>query len=430
MRRCFVSGLALLGGFALAGPASALTVDCGQLLDVKTGQWRERVSIEVQDGKVAAVHAQSAERPGGERVDLGNYFCLPGLIDAHVHLASQIKDQTGALADKLFQNPADAAYQSVGFVEKTLLAGFTTVRDLGAEDNINISMKRAVEKGWISGPRILTAGKAIGSTGGHADPTDGLKREYMKDLGPADGIINSVEDARKAVRQRYKDGADVIKVMVTGGVLDLSASGDNAQLTEQEIRAIVATAKDYNFRVAVHAHGAEGIKRAIRAGVTSVEHGTYMDDAAITLLKEHGTWYVPTVSAGKFVANKAKEPGYFPPAIQTKALAIGPQIQGTLAKAYAAGVKIAFGTDTGVSPHGENAKEFVYMVEAGMPPLEAIRAATLHAAELIGQKEQLGSVEPGFQADLIAVEGDPLKEVSFLQRVRFVMKGGSVFRRP
>jgi len=430
MRRCFVSGLALLGGFALAGPASALTVDCGQLLDVKTGQWRERVSIEVQDGKVAAVRPQSAERTGGERVDLGNYFCLPGLIDAHVHLASQIKDQTGALADKLFQNPADAAYQSVGFLEKTLLAGFTTVRDLGAEENINISMKRAVEKGWIRGPRILTAGKAIGSTGGHADPTDGLKREYMKDLGPADGIINSVEDARKAVRQRYKDGADVIKVMVTGGVLDLSASGDNAQLTEQEIRAIVETAKDYNFRVAVHAHGAEGIKRAIRAGVTSVEHGTYMDDAAITLFKEHGTWYVPTVSAGKFVANKAKEPGYFPPAIQTKALAIGPQIQGTFAKAYAAGVKIAFGTDTGVSPHGENAKEFVYMVEAGMPPLEAIRAATLHAAELIGRKEQLGSVEPGLQADLIAVEGDPLKDVSFLQRVRFVMKEGLVFRRP
>jgi imidazolonepropionase-like amidohydrolase len=430
MRRCFVSGLALLGGFALAGPASALTVDCGRLLDVKTGQWRERVSIEVLDGKVAAVRPQSAERPGGERVDLGSYFCLPGLIDAHVHLASQVKDQLGALADKLFQNPADAAYQSVGFAEKTLLAGFTTVRDLGAEDNINISMKRAVEKGWIKGPRILTAGKAIGSTGGHADPTDALKREYMKDLGPADGIINSVEDARKAVRQRYKDGADVIKVMVTGGVLDLSASGDNAQLTEQEIRAIVETAKDYNFRVAVHAHGAEGIKRAIRAGVTSVEHGTYMDDAAIALFKEHGTWYVPTISAGRFVADKAKEPGYFPAAIRTKALAIGPLIQGTFAKAYAAGVKIAFGTDTGVSPHGENAKEFVYMVEAGMPPLEAIRAATSHAAELLGRKEQLGSVEPGFQADLIAVEGDPLKDVSLLQRVRFVMKDGLVFRRP
>ncbi len=200
MRRCFVSGFALLGGLALAGTASALTVDCGQLLDVKTGQWRERASIEVQDGKVAAVRPQSAERTGGERVDLGNYFCLPGLIDAHVHLASQIKDQTGALADKLFQNPADAAYQSVGFVEKTLLAGFTTVRDLGAEENINISMKRAVEKGWIRGPRILTAGKAIGSTGGHADPTDGLKREYMKDLGPADGIINSTAWRTRARR--------------------------------------------------------------------------------------------------------------------------------------------------------------------------------------------------------------------------------------
>src|SRR5262249_47565611 len=192
----------------------------------------------------------------------------------------------------------------------------------------------------------------------------------------------------------------------------------------------VETAKDYNFRVAVHAHGAEGIKRAIRAGVTSVEHGTYMDDVAISLFKEHGTWYVPTISAGKFVADKAKEPGYFPPAIRPKALAIGPLIQSTFAKAYAAGVKIAFGTDTGVSPHGENAKEFVYMVEAGMPPLETIRAATLHAADLIGRKEQLGSVEPGFQADLIAVEGDPLKNVSFHQRVRVAIKGGVVFRSP
>jgi imidazolonepropionase-like amidohydrolase len=431
MQRCFVSGFALLGVLSLGGTASALTVNCGQLLDVKSGQWRERVSIEVQDGKIAAVHPQNVDdRPNGERLDLNNYSCLPGLIDVHVHLDSQTKDQADTYADMLFQNPADAAYESVGFAEKTLLAGFTTVRDLGADDNINISMKRAVEKGWIKGPRILAAGKPIGSTGGHADPTDGLKREYMKDLGPADGVINSVDDARKAVRQRYKDGADVIKVMVTGGVLDLSGSGDNPQLTEQEIRAIVETAKDYNLRVAAHAHGAEGIKRAIRAGVTSVEHGTRMDDEAIALFKEHGTWYVPTLSAGKFVANKAKVPGYFPPIVQPKALDLGPQLQATFAKAYTAGVKIAFGTDTSVSPHGENAKEFVYMIEAGMPPVEAIRAATMRAAELIGRNEQLGSVEPGFLADLIAVEGDPVRDVSVLQRVRFVMKEGVVIRRP
>jgi imidazolonepropionase-like amidohydrolase len=409
-----------------APAAFALTVDCGRLLDVKSGQWRERVAIDVDNGKITAVHAQS----GKGAVDLNGYSCLPGLLDMHVHVAGQIKPRAESYADMLFQNPADAAFESVAYAERTLLAGFTTVRDLGADDNLNISMKRAVAKGWIKGPRIFAAGKALGSTGGHADPTDGLKKEYMKDLGAEDGIINSADDARKAVRQRYKDGADVIKVIDTGGVLDLSTSGDNAQLTEDEMRAVVLTAKDYNFRVAVHAHGAEGIKRALRAGVDSIEHGTYMDDECIKLFKQHDAWYVPTLSAGKFVAEKAQIADYFPPAVRPKALAIGPLMQGTFAKAYKAGVKIAFGTDSAVSPHGDNAKEFAYMVEAGMPALEAVRAATIRAADLLGQKGKVGVVEPGAFADVIAVEGDPLKDVTLLQHVRFVMKDGVVYAKP
>ncbi|HUS23695.1 MAG TPA: amidohydrolase family protein [Candidatus Binatia bacterium] len=413
---------------ALCAPAAwGATVDCGHLLDVKAGRWRENVRLTVESGHFAAV-APAAD--GGADVDLRALWCLPGLIDMHVHLTDQTKDQAHSFRDTVQRNLWDQAYESTGFAERTLLAGFTTVRDLGAEGALNVSLKHAIEQGWVRGPRMLTAGIAIGSTGGHADPTDGYKHEFAKAGGPADGVIDSVDDARKAVRARYKEGADLIKVMVTGGVLDLSASGDNAQLTEEEIRAIVATAKDYGFRVAVHAHGAEGMKRAIRAGVDSVEHGTYMDDEAMRLFRQKGTWYVPTLSAGRFCVEKAKLPDYFPAIIRPKALAIGPLMAGTFARAWKAGVKVAFGTDTGVSPHGENAKEFAYLAEAGMPAIEAIRAATLNAAELLRAGEKLGSVEPGYAADLIAVDGDALADVTRLQHVAFVMKAGSVVKTP
>ena len=325
--------------------------------------------------------------------------------------------------------PGTYAIRSVVYAERTLMAGFTTVRDVGDRFNLSIPLRDAIKEGLVPGPRIFTAATSLASTGGHGDGTNGLRADLQGDPGPREGIVNTVEDAKKAVRQRYKDGADLIKITATGGVLSLAKNGQNPQFGEEEIRAIVETARDYGFIVAAHAHGAEGMKRAIRAGVTSIEHGTYMDEETIELFKQHGTYFVPTIMAGRFVAEKAALDGYFPDLVRPKAAAIGPLIQETFARAYKAGVKIAFGTDSGVSPHGENAKEFEYMVEAGMPPMEAIRSATVAPAEMLGIYEDLGSLEPGKLADIVAVVGDPLEDVRRLQDVSFVMKEGVVYKR-
>jgi imidazolonepropionase-like amidohydrolase len=371
--------------------AATQTVDCGRLLDVQQGTWRERVSIVIENGSIVSVGPMTGA-PGN--IDLSRHACLPGLIDMHVHLTSETLPAVDAYRDRLTANPADMAYRSIKFAERTLMAGFTTVPDLGAADDLNIALKRAIAAGDVPGPRMFTAGKSLATTGGHADPTNNLSHflnEKIGTPGPVEGVLNSPEEARQAVRQRYKDGADLIKVTATGGVLSQAASGQNSQYTEDELRAAVTTAKDYGFRVAAHAHGAEGMKRALRAGVDSIEHGTLMDDEVITLFKKTGGWYVPTISAGRYVADKAKVPNYYSALVQPKAAAIGPQLQATFARAHKAGVKIAFGTDAGVFPHGENAKEFGYMVEAGMTPIEAIRAATVNAAVLLDQPKRLGA---------------------------------------
>jgi imidazolonepropionase-like amidohydrolase len=307
------------------------------------------------------------------------------------------------------------------------MAGFTTVRDLGGS-GVNVSLRNAVNKGLIKGPRIYTAGKSIATTGGHADPTNGYRKNLMGDPGPNEGVINGADEARKAVRQRYKDGSDLIKITATAGVLSQAKDASGAQFTDEELKAIVETAKDYGFRVAAHAHGAEGMKRAIRAGVSSIEHGTYMDDEAIELFKKYGAWYVPTIIAGKSTADSAKIPGYYSDIVTPKALVVGTMIQSTFARAYKAGVKIAFGTDAGVFQHGKNALEFSYMIEAGMPAMEAIKSATMSAADLLGVKNILGSIEKGKLADVVAVDGDPLKEPAVFQKVVFVMKDGKVFK--
>ena len=413
--------------FAGIAPASALTVDCGRLLDVKSGQWREQVAIVVLDGKVASVE-KSASTPAADHVDLRGYDCLPGLIDSHVHLTDQFGPTT--YSDQFRLNPSDYAIRGTVYARRTLMAGFTTVRNLGDGANESLALRKAINSGLTEGPRIFSAGKAIGSTGGHADPSDGYRADLMGDPGAGQGIINSPDDAWKAVRQHYKDGVDLIKIMPSGGVLDESASGDNPQMTMDEIKAIVAAAKDYGYRVAAHAHGAEAIRRALMAGVNSIEHGTFMDDEDIRLFKKTGAWYVPTLAAGHWTLEKSKIAGFFPEQVRAKAAAIGPHMDTTFAKAYKAGVKIAFGTDTGVSAHGDNAQEFSYMVAAGMPALEAIRAATMHAAELLGRSEELGQIEPGYAADVVAVQGDPTRDVGVLRDVRFVMKSGVIYKRP
>jgi len=405
---------------------ASTALHCPRLLDPAAGKLLGESTIVVRDGRVQAVHA-GAPAPGeGQRVELAGQTCLPGLIDTHTHLTSETSP-TG-YTDQFRWNTADYAIRSTVYAKRTLLAGFTTVRNLGDNANESIALRNAIDAGIVPGPRIFTAGMPIGSTGGHADPTDGYRQDLAGNPGPKDGIINSPADAWKAVRQHYKDGVDLIKIMPSGGVLDESTSADNPQMTLEEIKAVVAAAHDYGFTVAAHAHGAEAIRRAVLGGVDSIEHGTFMDDADMKLMKEHGTWYVPTIIAGKYVEQMAAKPGYYPPQVARKAKEVGPIIQATAGRAYRAGVKIAFGTDAAVYPHGQNAKEFEYMVQAGMPPMYAIQAATTHAAALLRKSGELGQIQPGRHADVIAVPGNPLEDITTLQRVSFVMKDGTIYK--
>ncbi len=402
-----------------------VVVHCGHLFDAVSARMLGETSITVAGARFGAITA-GAPPAGAQVIELGHATCLPGLIDSHTHLTMAF-DKT-RYTDQFRLNPADYAIRGTVFARRTLLAGFTTVRDLGDQHYESIALRNAVNAGWVPGPRIFSAGRFIGTSGGHADMTDGYRLDLQGNPGPADGIIDSAADAWKAVRLHYKEGADLIKIMPSGGVLDESGSSENPQMTLAEIQAVVEAAHDYGFRVAAHAHGAEAIRRAVLGGVDSIEHGTFMDAADMQLMKAHGTWYVPTIYAGQFIQKKAAE-GWYPPQVARKAMEVGPQIIRTAGLAWKAGVKIAFGTDAGVYPHGDNADEFTYMVQAGMPAAAAIQAATMNAATLLGHARELGSVSTGKFADLIAVDGDPLANVGVLRNVRFVMKAGVVYKR-
>ena len=409
-------------------PAPAQALQCERLFDSRSGQLLDARTVVVREGQVAEVLPGKVQVPGATAIDLSGRTCSPGWTDLHVHMASQSSPQSYSEGFRL--DDVDFAFRAVGYAEKTLMAGFTSVRDLGGE--VAPHLRDAINQGLVRGPRIFAAGKSIATTGGHADPTNGYNSELSHLVGPpgpTEGVVNSIDEARQAVRQRYKEGSDVIKITATGGVLSYAKSGDAPQFTVEEVRAIVDTARDYGYKVAAHAHGEEGMRRAVEGGVTSIEHGTYMSEELMALMKRKGTWYVPTIYAGRFVADKAKVDGYFPEIVRPKAARIGAQIQDTAAKAYKAGVKIAFGTDMGVGPHGDNAREFVYMHEAGIPAAYALQAATIRAAEVLGVEDQ-GVVEAGQRADIIAIPGDPLADINAVMNVDFVMKDGVVYKTP
>ncbi len=402
---------------------------CGQVLDVKSGKMLKAQTLiitgntisEVQSGYISPTESED------QVIDLKNMTVLPGFIDMHVHLEGESNPQS--YIQRFTLNEADVAFLSSLYAKKTLMAGFTTVRDLGGS-GVNIALRKAIDRGTVIGPRVFTAGKAIASTGGHADPTNGMRNDLKGDPGPKEGVVNSPEDGIKAVRQRYKDGADAIKITATGGVRSVAKSGQNPQFTVEENKAITETAKDYNMLTAAHAHGDEGMQRAVIGGIKTIEHGTLMSEKTMDLMVQYDTYLVPTITAGKQVTEKAKIPGYFPKVVAQKASEIGPKVQNTFGKAYRKGVPIAFGTDAGVFPHGENAREFKYMVEAGMPALEAIQSATLTNANLLGMEKDLGQLKKGFLADIVAVEGNPLEEINILESVGFVMKDGKVYQQP
>ena len=423
--RCYISFL-LLFVSVIVGTAQVSLIHCGKLIDVEAGKVLEKMTIVVNGNIIEKVVSGYQTPTAGEQViDLKTMTVMPGWMDMHVHIEHESGPRR--YEETFRENESYVALKATQYCRRTLNAGFTTVRDQGGS-GVNVSLREAIKNGFIDGPRIYTCEKSIATTGGHGDPSNGVRDNLKGDPGPKEGVINSPEEAAKAVRQRYKNGADCIKITSTGGVLSVASDGSGPQFTTDEVAAVVKAANDYGFVTAAHAHGAEGMKRAVLGGIHSIEHGTFMDEEIMNLMKEKGTYYVPTIAAGKFVAEKAKIPGFYPAIIVPKALKVGPQIQKTFEAAYKAGVKIAFGTDSGVSIHGENAKEFIFMTEAGMPAMEAIRAATKNAASLLRIYDKVGSLTAGKWADIIATREDPTQNIQTVLEVPFVMKDGKVFK--
>ena len=415
-------------------PEKWTVVQCGSVLVVPGQAPRGETTLVVHDGSIAEVlngivaPEQVMEGKSGavEVVDLRDKFVLPGLVDLHVHLTAEYTSDVRLR--RVIEDEADVALRGAMYARRTLEAGFTTVRDLGGSSAV-FALRDAIANGWVSGPRMFVAGYPLTITGGHGDRTSGYREDLFDAPGPYQGVADGPYAARAAVRAQVKLGADWIKVHATGGVLDVVASGTDQQFKDDELAEIVSTAHMLGRKVAAHAHGAAGVNAALRAGVDTIEHGTFLDAESIELFKKTGAWYVPTVIAGKTVEERSKVPGFFPPAVAAKARAVGPHIQDALRRALAGGVHVGFGTDAGVYPHGENAREFQYMVEAGMTPAAAIEAATKSAASVLGIDNEIGTLEVGKRADLVATRRNPLVDVMELQRIVFVMRGGTVVRR-
>ena len=403
-----------------------ILIHAGNLIDVETGKIESRKSIVIKNSLITSVSDGYINKSDfQEYYDLKDSYVLPGLMDAHVHLAQEYVPK--AERDLKVEPEFNAIFAAANAI-KTLNAGFTTVRNVGDGGMETISLRNAINKGIVPGPRILTSGKTIATTGGHGDPTNGLPTDLYEPPTPEEGVVDSFEDIKKAVRQRYKDGTDGIKITATGGVLSVAKSGENPQFTNNELEALISIAKDYGLWVAAHAHGKEGMLRAVNAGVTSIEHGTFMDEEVMDAMKKNGTYYVPTILAGEWVAEKSKIDNFFPELVRPKAAKIGPQILDTFTKAHKYGVKIAFGTDSGVSAHGDNWQEFALMVKGGMSPLETIQSATLETAKLFRLENEIGKIKTGFSADIIALRDNPLENIESLKDISFVMKEGTRYK--
>ena len=401
----------------------------GKIYDSNSGKYLSNKTIIISKNIISSVENGFIEPKNDnvELIDLKTKVILPGLIDFHVHMESESGGKEKYI-NRFQDSKADVAFKSTVVAKKTLLAGFTTVRDVGGS-GVNIALRNAINKGIVVGPRIFTSGKTIATTGGHGDPTNGYRADLVDDPGPEDGVVNSISDARKAVRYRYKNGADLIKITATGGVMSMAKNGQNPQFTEEVMKAIVNTANDYGMHVAAHAHGDEGMYRAVKAGVKTIEHGSIMKERTMKLMREKNAYLVPTISAGEHVAKMASIPGYYPEIIIPKALEVGVQNKASTKRAYEMGVPLSFGTDAGVFPHGDNAGEFVFWDEIGIPAEYSLKAATITNAKLLNMENLLGQIKKGFFADIIATDESPTKNISTLKNIVFVMKDGKVYKK-
>ena len=423
MRQIIVVVVILLTfSFSVAVGEETIVLKADRLVDVQKGKLVKNATVVIVGNRIESVNPRRLPKES-RVIDLGDVTLMPGLMDMHRHLTSIISKNR--YMEKFTLNPQDHTIRAVANAEKALMMGFTSVRNVGDRAGATVALRNAINKGVVPGPRIFTAGRSIATTGGHADQTNGMRADLMGDPGPKEGVINGPYDARKAVRQRYKETSDLIKITATGGVMSVATSGQNPQFTDDELEAIITTAREYGLPVAAHAHGIEGMKRAIRAGVNSIEHGTFIDDEAVELMKRKGTFLVPTLTVAEWATEKAKEEGYFPEVVQKKAAKVGPVTKKALERAYKGGVRIVFGTDFSGD---NNLGEFALMVKAGMKPMDTIIAATLNAAQLQRVDDRLGSIEAGKLADLVAVKGNPIDDIRAMENMMFVMKDGKVYK--
>ena len=423
MRQIIVTAVIFLSfSFSVAVGEETIVLKADRLVDVQKGKLEKNVTVVIVGNKIESVNPRRLPKES-RFIDLGDVTLMPGLMDMHRHLTSVISKNR--YLERFTLNPQDHTIRAVANAEKALMMGFTSVRNVGDRAGATVALRNAINKGVVPGPRIFTAGRSIATTGGHGDPTNGTREDIMGDPGPKEGVINGPYDARKAVRQRYKETSDLIKITATGGVMSVATSGQNPQFTDDELEAIITTAREYGLPVAAHAHGIEGMKRAIRAGVNSIEHGTFLDDEAVELMKQKGTVLVPTLTVAEWATEKAKEEGYFPEVVRKKAAEVGPVTKKALERAYKGGVKIVFGTDFSGD---NNLGEFSLMVKAGMKPMDTIIAATLNAAELQRVDDKLGSIKAGKLADIVAVKGNPMKDIRTMEKMMFVMKNGKIYK--